>query len=611
MSDPIDDVLQRYFDDVRQHDRLGDTPVRVVMRRGNRRKARRRTGVMAGTLVVGALGSAFAVRALGSGDSRRSVQVGNEGSTGTDGDPAPDVDGGTRSAASSGLVWNETLVGSAEALAIAWSGDVVGTADTGYYAVSTDPGRNDTTAATLYRSTDGLHWKPAGTPPDHLGNPSRLALAADRLYAVGTIASKAQSRADEPGTPVLTSSADGGATWNDHELPIDLDAIRRLPDVSAVTWSTSVAGGDAGVLVAGVTHAQIDVAQIAPEGVDPSTLMTEPSAGGLARYEVTDVDCSSPESSGKETGTTVAPDAADAATTTAVATSDTALPGFPGVTSCRSYGDLAGTYTFAELGVGEPTATAQMGQLHLLTSADGSTFTPVSAPELPAGWYVQHALVRQTPDGYALLVSLLQTDLGTATTGGSEVRQQTLAYTSADGSAWTPIADVPVPWVDTIDTLADGTLAVAGSDGVGPMFGVLRDGAWHTTRAIDLVGGSAPLGFAPSVQSIGPFGFAAVVQTGEAINQDRPTPDAANSDVATTAAGIDSSTARSLLVTSRDGVTWAVDDIGELIGPGRYVEAVRQMDDQVVVNLGSASAYSSEPDAPLPDRTVLIGTPGG
>lgn len=610
MSDPIDDVLQRYFDDVRQHDRLGDTPVRVVMRRGNRRKARRRTGVMAGTLVVGALGSAFAVRALGNGDSRRSVQVGNEGSVGTDGNPAPDVAGGTGSAASSGLVWNETLVGSAEALAIAWSGDVVGTAATGYYAVSTDPGRNETTTATLYRSTDGLHWKPAGAPPDHLGNPSRLALAADRLYAVGTIASKAQSRADEPGTPVLTSSADGGATWNDHELPIDLDAIRRLPDVRAVTLSTSVAGGDAGVLVAGVTHAQIDVAQIAPEGVDPSTLMPEPSAGGLARYEVTDVGCSDPEGAGMETATTVAPDAADA-TTTAVTTSETAVPGFPGATSCQSYGALAGTYTFTELGVGEPTATAQMGQLHLLASADGSTFTPVSAPELPAGWYVQHALVRRTPDGYALLVSLLQTDLGTATTGGAEVRQQTLAYTSADGSAWAPIADVPVPWVDTIDTLADGTLAVAGSDGVGPMFGVLRDGTWHTTRTIDLVGGSAPLGFAPSAQSIGPFGFAAVVQTGDAVSQDHPVPDTANAGVPTTALGIDSSTARSLLVTSRDGVTWAVDDIDDVIGPDRYVEAVRQMDDQVIVHLGSASGYSSEPDAPLPDRTVLIGTPGG
>lgn len=607
MNDSLDDVLQRYFDDVARHDHLGDTPVRVVMRRGRRRRARRRTGAMAGTLVVGALGSVVAARTMSSGDGERRVSVGTDGSDGsTEHTPSPVPTVGAPNMVASPLVWNSMQVGSAEAL-INGGSFLQDPASGAYYAVSTEPGRSNSPQAALYRSNDGLHWRTTGEPPQ-LTNRSELAVGAGRLYALGTQAADAATSSGGTWEATLASSADDGASWSEQPLPFDLDAIRALPFVKNIIARSSVAGTAAATVVATVTNASIDPAQVAPPGVPADALGLSLQLGGLVEYEVVSDHC--PELT-SETATTVFAGTAPETTS---------------VPSCVAWQSPLRAYTWSELGVPEDVAAEAQGMLRLAVSTDGASFTEIASPPMLPGWALERANVQAIGDELLLTANLARvSDPVNQENPGYE--QQSLAFTSRDGIAWAPLS-LPVSWVERVGRLGNGSLAVIGSTEDSSLIAVqLADGTWHTTPFdARLVGGdnTATMVLPVSNPAIGSLGIAALVQI-----EQRPPDDVGVSvsttvvDVADTAGAPTApptvaapATTREQashgfrLLFSRDGVNWSVEDIEQLSERGFVSGGASLVGDQVVLDL-SVSAVSDDPDAALTDRTLLVGTLAG
>ncbi len=412
----LDDVLQRYFDDIGRDDRLGDTPVRVVMRRGQRRRARRRTGAMAGTLVIGALGSVVAVRTLGAGGDPRQVSVGNESSRRT-------VERRARSrsprtlASQSPFVWNEVSVDSAEAVITSRALSAI---RAGRSPVSTDAEAQ----RHVERRPLRIHRRVAVARDRFAAGahqPIReLVAGAGGLCAVGTEA----SRAGGGWQAVLTTSVDGGNSWKPQRVrsmsarsdvavrerrqpPLERRGIgrhgrglRRAPGIGR--------GGQGGCRRRGAER---------PEH--------RRRFAGLVEYEVERMPCDKSALYPPET-TARAVDRAE---------------------DCIVSQSPVRAYSWAELGVPDEAARAASGSVHVLVSTAGGGVDQVTSPTLPDGWTIESAQVQTVGDEFLLAVTVgratdpLAADQQGYDTRGARVQVPTRV-------TWSPVAGRPVQWLE-------------------------------------------------------------------------------------------------------------------------------------------------------------------
>lgn len=590
MNDPLDDVLQRYFSDVaRTDDRLVDTPARVVMRRGARRKARRRTGVMAGTLAVGTLASVLTVNALTRGPDSKVTTFDND-DTGN-GEPVT-TDG--PSLTTSPLVWNPVIVGSAEA--IAGIGSVVADPSGGFYALSTEPGRRQpqegVLTPTVYHSTDGIHWQAQGTSSPRFG--WLVSAGSGRLYSVGTQAATAPVVADrDPGVAVLTSSDDGGVNWSSIELPLDLQGVRTLPEIRGVELTASVAAGTDGTVVAAVVRGSLDTSAYLPDGVDPMAMDWWADPAGPTQYELVPTDC----------GQGGSPPAVDVA----VYMSEDG--------ACSTRGQIVRSYTWEDFGVSAQSLQAQRGELHVLLAGEGEAFAEQVLPAPPQGWTVQmvHSAVAA---GHYVVTVQLSKGMGA---DGSQQTTATLVYMSEDGRSWTS-SDVPDLSVASIGALADGTVVVSGWSTRGTAaIATLRDGSWRVTELGSLPLPEGVIAETASAPAVGALGVAVIVRVGEPLD-----PSALDKSAPATAPGattpgpyrtqfgdvVDASNLRSVLLFSEDGITWSATDLSDMTSDPTLASlgnAVTVTEHNVLIS-GRAAQPSDDPSAPLPDQTILVGT---
>jgi hypothetical protein len=249
-----------------------DTPVGVITRQGARRRQRRRALITSSSLVaasVTAVGAAAVVQrndsstiVVGESDadaisqqtaiaeSPTSESIGSSADANLEEPPLTPV--------ASNLTWNRLDPDSTESLgstAMFGPQGIVGNGP--FYALSTSPGRGQETTPTLYRSTDAASWQRV-TMPSYL--PQSIAARGDQLYAVGTAPTGKASVFET----AISSSLDGGSTWSQAVLPLNLDELRSDPMVDSVGTQSSIVAGESGLVLVTTTNITLDPADLVP-----------------------------------------------------------------------------------------------------------------------------------------------------------------------------------------------------------------------------------------------------------------------------------------------------------------------------------------------------------
>jgi hypothetical protein len=289
--------------------------------------------------------------------------------------------------------------------------------------------------------------------------------------------------------------------------------------------------------------------------------------------------------------------------------------------TCLQPGAEIRRYSWAELGVPVESVQASRGALHVLFAADGADFREQALPPTPDGWTVSHTRTVASATEYVVLVELFRPTAD----GNGEGR--TIAYRSTDGTTWTT-SDVPAGLGSgAAGVLADGSIAIAGHGDRGQgATAVLRDGVWQSTDLSSLDLGDEVLTAMSLQTAVGPAGFAAIAFVGRPVEAPivhatvptstmpggtaPPTTVIGMTALDGTGRGVDQDSLRPVLLFSPDGVTWSSTNLAELAGGSEgYFTNVTVDDRSVVVRHVPMATGSSDPNAPLPDQTMFVGTP--
>lgn len=458
--------------------------------------------------------------------------------------------------------------------------------------------------------TDPSVCAPSAALPDDLWA-SDVAAAGDTVYAVGTGAAGGDN-----GALRLVGSGDGGATWDDLALPLDLAALEaRYPGEIGV-GGIDVAAGPGGVVAAVTVRAVPDIEDRLPPGavidLDNGWSMGAngvtvygpvpdgPPAGGSSPSGASPpVTVPTPPPPVAPSTTTLSPTSPDSTSTTDPTATEatapeaaTAVDGRGLVVTGDDQGEdreppVVATYTWEELGVEGELLDLLTPRVHLLAAPDGTTFEEVT---LPTDGGTVSAAVLATGDGFLALVQRFDEATGTDSVS---------PFASTDGQAWEASgADLP-GYVRTVGAVGGRPAVVTDhitreDGGSGFVTTTLRvqdpAGAWS---ALDLltpfVGeGADPSDLYVEAATIGPLG--AVV----AVHQ--------NGDGGEFAAG------DAALVVSTTGADLTVVPIADhLEAPFTSINAVVVTADAI-----SATVVEAVGDGPGPgDQRVLVGTPRG
>lgn len=481
------------------------------------------------------------------------------------------------------------------------------------YGLSTAPGTIsgepsvDDFRRVLYRSVDGAEWTETALPDDLWA--SDVAAAGDTVYAVGTGAAGGAA-----GALRLAGSADGGATWDDLTLPLDLADLEASYPGEIVVSGIDIAAGPGGVVAAVTVQAMPAIEDRVPPGdvidLDNGWSM---GAGGVTVYgpvpDEPSAGGSSPPVAPPPTAvptpvpppvlppvppppatSTTGPTATEAtapepATSTPVHAREVVVTG--DAQGAVQEPPVVATYTWEELGVEGELLDLVTPRVHLLASPDGTTFEEVT---LPTDGGAVGAAVLATDDGFLAFVQRFDEATGTDSVS---------PFASTDGRAWEAAgADLP-GYVRTVGVLGGRPAVVTDhisreSGGDGFVTTTLRvqdgSGAWS---AVDLLAPVVAEGAEPSdlyvgAATIGPLGAAVAVHQYE--------------DGGEFAAG------DAALVVSTTGADLTVVPIAD------YLEAPFGLINAVVVTADAISATVVEAvgDGPGPgDERVLVGTPRG
>lgn len=505
-----DDRISRYLSDQAEAISLPPADSGEAVRRGNRRRARRRGGLVGAVAVVGVLATSVAVR-----DS-------NDQSV----DLVP-----AASAISSTFDWS--VVTPQRGLGFASS--AVQLADGSVYSISTAPGSGGDADPTsvLYRSDDGTEWTPASLPTGL--RTSALSGGGDTLYSVGT---------SPAGGLVVSTSADRARSWTDVDLPDDTAGLVARHPGQILLGPARIAARDGDHAVATI---------VAVTSTDPAAF-GHPEIGyerhdwtwdetGLHVYERSVGDCQSPTTSVVHTADSAEGDTPDPGALLAcreAAGSAAAGGAGPG----RHVAD----FTYEELGITGELRDHVGGRTYAYVTEDGETFAPADLPELPGSASGLVSGVVSTDAGYRMVV----TGGGTQGTIG-EPSGTTTVLGSDDGRSWSVLGDLPgVP----------GELGVLGGRAAVSLWSfqdtsfVLQveqaDGTWtrlDLTSALGRAGGDHSSYV--SAVAFGPLGLAAVLGT---------------------SAGDDDY--REAIIHSADGTRLEVLDVGSLVDSGGMVSGI-------------------------------------
>lgn len=449
------------------------------------------------------------------------------------------------------------------------------------YALSTAPGTADlgkpSQSRVIWKSDDGIEWTAAKTfgPDLYL---SDLAVAGERLYAVGTGQAVAAAAGGRKVSPVLVGWSDDGAkSWQRSDLDIDLGSISAVT-TSQMVAATDVAAGPAGTVAVVLMTAVLDVRAVLPDGIEA------PNGWALTREGVDLLDSDTyecrignpPPNQGRPPGR-----GRDEANRPGPVDP---VPCFEGedfvesISPQEAFGVTA-SYSWSQLGIDGDVLRAVLREPFVYFAApDSNEFRRVDLPLADSSFEV---MVEAVDDGFDLAVTGA---LGPVPDGATKVTM----FHSADGRAWERIGDATgLDWVTAMGRL-DGRPAMIGQTRRGAVLARSNgDGSWTSTELIRAVDPSitADSTVQPVAAGIGPLGaVVAVVVVNENEKPSQLTP--------------------RLLVT-RDGETWSDSALDDLAGQKvRGVTRIVVAGDRALVTVGAASK-----DGDRLRQLVLVGSP--
>jgi hypothetical protein len=370
---------------------------------GDGRRMRRRrmalNSVVAVLLLVVGVGGAVAVRAALVGDPEADLPLADANEPGT----VNAVGGGpiTSGSALATLNWYgvEPTVG--------YSTKLFGADDGAIYALSTAPGATWQNAGggpppkALYRTDDGETWSVTLIAGEF--GLSDIDESKGTLYAIGTAPGFSAVGASAAGFTVSTSK-DGGETWETSLLPSVATPPDDLGNVNWVDATANIAAGESRTVAATFTRYQVDLFGLLPAEVRSENVDVQPTDTGIQAidysiYEQLSMQCE------QETAALGGGDPGELA--------EDQLPD-----SCRQLFSgqpadaIVFTATWEELGFdnGSPLSFSE-----LFVASDGGAFEPVPSPFradewvrgiyavgdgfMSLSWGLNSAVVRFSPDG--------------------------------------------------------------------------------------------------------------------------------------------------------------------------------------------------------------------
>jgi len=486
----------------------------VVTRARHRRHRRRVVSVAALVVVVGA-GAAVAVNQRQ--DKEQPVTV----------DPGPET--GT---AENSLQWTtvepESALGWAQSLSVGPDGTL--------YALSTAPGIQDPnepyepTPQIMYSSGDGVEWAPGAAPAQLWA--SSLEASGGRLYAVGT--GPASAAEGEPYNLQVAASDDGGGTWTNATLPLDVAGLKdRLgPEVSVAPAKLAVRPDGAVLATVSVT-AWVDFYTRLPVDVDQRWGYEQTATG---------VDVFGPPSDWEVAGAGVCPDGwalVEDAPAEAVSPPDSDFPTSPPVPGRVSgtqidavstggdeqlwcvapdeseaspmwagdvHGPVVRSFTWDDLDVDPELQALVGGEVRAFLATDGVHFEEVSVAA-PGDGTLGAVEPVATPEGFALVVSRTPD----AKPVGPFPLDTATVLTSTDGRSWAPHPAGPLSgWVRSAGTTGDRLAVVLEGDGGLQLATSTAGGPWTLSSPLDALVEAGPSAFVSDVV-VGPLGAAATI----------------------------------------------------------------------------------------------------
>lgn len=464
------------------------------------------------------------------------------------------------------------------------------------YALSTGPGQTDTNAPqnrVVWRSDDGAEWQSMSTLSNDLYI-ADLAPTSDRIYAVGTGPAITAVSGQKSSRLVSGWSDDGGRTWQQADLPVDMTAI-AAKSLSSGLGVAQIASGPKGTVAVATPTAQLDVNRVLPNGATApyGWALTDNGVDVLGPPKGTD-PCPAGTSAEKGGDTVAGPNGSSPSGPvypTYCLSGDGSKPVTervagqePMVESPQQARGVTASYTWAQLGVDGDLLKAVKRQPVGFFAPPGSThFERIDLPS-PDGTG-DASTVLAGKDGFDVVLS--------PSYGPSGLKQQPPAQVtilhSADGRAWdgTGTVEHGVSWISSAGLLNGEPALVAQTDGAPVLLRSDGAGGWTSTSLAGLV--DTPAGQALMVTSsgIGPFGVVVIASP-----MQRPDE-----------TGGLSNRPEYRLLTSRDGITWQADNLSDVAGSAVYTSSpVLVTANQAVVKVSSVSRNG--PKVP-PDITLV------
>ncbi|MBV9664806.1 MAG: hypothetical protein JOZ37_12635 [Actinobacteria bacterium] len=423
------------------------------------------------------------------------------------------------------------------------------------YALSTAPGQVDANAPqnrVVWKSDDGSEWQSVSTLSNDLYI-ADLSPTSDRIYAVGTGPATAAVGGQKSSRLVSGWSDDGGKTWQEADLPVDMNAVATKSSSSGLGIA-QIASGAKGTVAVATPTAQLDVNKVLPNGATApyGWALTETGVDVLGAPPAKDpCPAGTVSDKGGDTSNPAAPPGP--VYPTYCMPGDGSKPAMertagqqPVEVSPQQARGVTASYTWAQLGVDGDLLKAIKHQPIGFYAPPGSThFERIDLPT-PDGTGDATAVVAGK-DGFDVVLSA---SYGVAPTKTQQQppSQLTIVH-SADGRTWdgAPSVEHGVSWTSASGLLNGQPAIVAEGDG-GPVL-LRSDGAgnWTPTSLGALIDAPAGTDRMVTVAGIGPFGVVAVIAPVDKEAGSRAQPDFR-------------------VLTSRDGITWQSDRLSDVAG---------------------------------------------
>ncbi|HZN14285.1 MAG TPA: hypothetical protein VFB78_08475 [Acidimicrobiales bacterium] len=345
------------------------------------------------------------------------------------------------------------------------------------YAVSTGPGpaRVEDTRRVVWKSDEGIDWSAVTELKGDL-YVANLADRGGRLYGVGTGPANAAAAGRKPVPDlVVGASDDGGQNWNKQTLPVDVRAV-SAKSRSVGVYAVDVATTKNAVVAIASLNADLDVPALVPAGqTAPNGWVITPSGvdvlgdGPRCPAGTTSAPPGQPDKRAIMQEQNPNQDPQREYPYECYTADGTPQP----VTPQEARGVKA-SYTFAQLGVdGDLLRAVRSEPMVFVADLQSLRFTRVDAPALSQ--LDGPGMLERDGDGL-LIIGQKAADVANRKAGDPVLLR------SADGSTWTPAtAPTGMAWAQAIGHLGD-RIAIVGDTGNGPSLWV-ADGAggWSAT----------------------------------------------------------------------------------------------------------------------------------